>query len=243
MNTPLETHPCLSVGEKPSIVHVKPYRNVIGSLMYACMSTRPDICAAVNVFSQFQCNGTEDHWKGLKRILRYIQGTVNCGLWFKDMSYHPLALFVDADFENDPGRKSISGFVIEMYGDPVLWGTRKQTSVALSSTEAEYVALATAVSELLWLRQLLNELGICIDGPIPVFEDNQSCITALKNWEVKRLKHVDIKYNFVKDLCQKNVISVSYLPSKEQKADIMTKGLTFDLFSKHRENIGTCKLN
>jgi hypothetical protein len=241
VNTPLEPKPDVAICDQPSIVTTRPYRSAIGSLMYACMSTRHDFCAAVNLYSQFQSYATEKHWTGIKRILRYIQGTVSWGLWYKGNSNVPLALYVDADFANEPGRKSISGFLIEMFGDLVVWGTRKQSTVALSSTEAEFVALATAVSELLWIRQLLNELGVSVDSPIPVFEDNQSCIHALKNWDVKRLKHVDVKYNFAKDLCHNKIISVSYLPSNEQKADIMTKGLPFDPFSKHRINIGMCE--
>ena len=209
VKTPLEVNPCLDSSGTPT---TEPYKELIGSLMYACMATRPDICAAVNLFSQFQSNATDVHFKGLKRILRYIQGTKDLSLWFKGNSYHPLVLYVDADYANEPGRKSISGFVIEMFGDPVLWGTRKQKSVALSSTEAD----------------------------IPVYEDNQACIHALKSWDVKRLKHIDIKYNFVKDLYHKKVIDISYVPSTEQTADIMTKGLPFDVFVKHRENLGMC---
>jgi len=94
--------------------------------MYACMSTRPDICTAVNVYSQFQAYATEKHYKGVRRIIKYLKGTVNWGLWFKGLSEIPLTLYADADFANDPDRKSISGFVIEMHGDPVAWGTRKQ---------------------------------------------------------------------------------------------------------------------
>lgn len=170
-----------------------------------------------------------------------MRGTPEWGLWYRGSSEHPLELYVDADFANEPGRKSVSGFIVKMYGDSIHWGTRKQTSVALSSTEAEFVALATGVSELLWLKTLISELGINVDRPINVYEDNQSCIFALNNWEVKRLKHIDIKYNFVKDLCRNKIINVQYLSTTEQPADVMTKGLPCDQFVKHRENLGMCK--
>ncbi len=125
-----------------------------------------------------------------------------------------------------------------MFLDSVLWATRKQNSVALSSTEAEFVSLATAVAELLWVKQLLIELGVPLTDCIPVFEVNQPCIHALEAWETKRLKHIDVKYNFVKDLHCSKIINFQYLPTGEQKANIFTKGLPFDLFNKHRINIG-----
>ena len=238
INTPLEIKPPRGTSGE-SVLGVKPYKELIGSLMYACMATRPDICVAVNHFSQFQVNPTTEHWKGLKRILRYLKGTSKWGLWYKSMAYSPITLHVDADFANEPGRKSVSGFIVETYGDCVAWATRKQTSVALSSTEAEYIALATGVREILWLRQILNELGISgLDQPIPVFEDNQAVIHALKVWDMKRLKHIDVKYNFVKDLFMKNVINVTYQPTGDQVADMMTKGLSLELFSKHRKGLG-----
>lgn len=206
------------------------------------MATRPDMCVSVNLLSQFQTCATEKHWKGIKRILRYLQGTTHWGLWYRGNSDYPLVLYADADFANVPGRKSVSGFVIEMFGDVILWGTRKQTTVALSTTEAEFIALATGVAELLWVRQLLIELGVAIEGPIPVFEDNQGCIKSLKTWDSKRLKHVDIKYNFVKDLHNKDVIFVDYIESSRQKADIMTKGLSGEVFENLKVELGMCEV-
>lgn len=243
-STPLDIRPCRSL-DKECIIGKHPYRELIGSLMYACMATRPDICVAVNFFSQFQCNATEDQWKGLKRVLRYLYGTLKWGLWYRGNSNTPIRVYADADFANEPGRKSISGFVIKLFGDTVIWGTRKQTSVAQSSAEAEYVSLATAVSEVLWFKQLLRELMVHnLEMPIPVHEDNQSCISYLSNWESKRMKHIDVKYNFVKDLHKEKIISVNYIPSTEQIADIMTKGLPLESFSRHRESLGmsVCEL-
>lgn len=241
VKTPLEPQPCSEVNSN-CIIGNKPYREVIGSLMYACMATRPDICVAVNFYSQFQTNATEEQWKGIKRILRYIKGTLDWGIWFKSNNCNSLLVFADADYANHQNRKSISGFILDVYGDTVLWGTRKQTFVALSTTEAEFVALAVATAEALWLKQLLKELNVSVSS-IKLFEDNQSCISALSSWEVKRLKHMDIKYNFVKDLWRKGLLCVEYLPSSEQKADLMTKGLPADIFNKHRISLGMCSRN
>jgi len=101
------------------------YRELIGSLMYACMATRPNICAAVNHFTQFQTNPTVDHWKGLKRVLRYVQGTLDLSLCFERKSDCPLSVYADADFANGSDRKSILGYVVEVFGNSVSWCTRK----------------------------------------------------------------------------------------------------------------------
>ena len=216
----------------------KPYRELIGSLMYACMATRPDICAAVNHFSQFQTNPTMDHWKGLKRVLRYVEGTLDLSLCFERKSDCPLSGYADADFANGSDRKSISGYVVEVFGNSVSWCTRKQRSVALSTTEAEYVSLATASAEILWTKQLLADLKINCLGSIPVHEDNQSCIHSLKTWDQKRLKHIDVKYNFVRDLQQRKIFDIQYISTENQKADILTKPLAPDVFKRHRNALG-----
>jgi len=197
------------------------------------MATRPDICSAVNYFSQFQSEPTEEHWKGLKRILRYLQGTLDLGLMISKRSEIPLTGYADADYANNYDRKSVTGFVVEVFGNTVSWCTRKQRTVALSTTEAEFVALATASTEILWLKQLLLDLKVEMNGPIPVFEDNQSCIHALKTWDQRRMKHIDVKYNFIRDLQQENIFSVQYISTSDQKADIMTKPLAPEIFKRH----------
>lgn len=114
--------------------------------------------------------------------------------------------------------------------------------VALSSTEAEYVALASAATELVWMRNLLHDLNVKVDGPTVIFEDNQSCIQLLDKWEHCRLKHIDVKYNFVRDLFTKQIIRVKYVPSKEQVADIFTKGLSREQFIKLRKSFGVVEI-
>jgi hypothetical protein len=176
--------------------------------MYACMATRPDICTAVHFYSQFQKNATEEQWKGLKRILKYIQGTLELGICLDESSNEPIVCYADADFANHFDRKSISGFVIEMFGNVILWGTKKHKSVALSTTEAEYIDLATATTDVLWLKQLLSGFNITPGKPISIYDNNQSCIRALEGWDQRRMKHIDVKYNFIKDLHQAKLISV-----------------------------------
>ncbi|KAJ8874370.1 hypothetical protein PR048_025218 [Dryococelus australis] len=124
VQTPLELQPNYDV-TKECIVNAKPYRELVGSLMYACLTTRPDIFAAVNFYSQFQTDATEVLWVGLKRVLRYLEGTFHLGLWFKGISDVPLLRYTDADFTNRPGRKSVRWHLFEMYGVAVCWATKK----------------------------------------------------------------------------------------------------------------------
>ena len=204
--------------------------------MYVMLNTRPDISAAVNYYSRFQGIATEEHWKGLKRILRYLRGTINLSLRFRKMKNSIITGYADADWGGDNDRKSTTGFLIEVYGNPVCWVTKKQSTVALSSTEAEYVALATASTEAVWTRNLLKELGWKLKDPVIMYEDNQACIHLLSKWEHQRLKHIDIKYNFIRDLSNDGVIRVLYVPSDLQKADLLTKGLTGMKFEKLRKS-------
>lgn len=179
--------------------------------------------------------------RGLKRILRYLQGTLNYGLIFyksnkRNRDY--LTGFADADWGSTEDRKSTSGFVYQLFGNTICQATRRQNTVAQSSTEAEFVALATCATEYLWLKNLIKDFDVAKDCPIIIYEDNQACIHSLKKWEHKRLKHVDIKYNFVKDLVVNKEIDVKYIRTDEQTADIMTKSLTGDKFVILQDKLG-----
>lgn len=176
-----------------------------------------------------------------KRILRYIKETLDYGLFFpRKKCDEPVLAYVDPDWANDSDRKSFTGYLIQVYGAMVTWVTRKQATIALSSTESEYVALATAATDIIWFKKLLPDLGINCDEPVTVFEDNQSCIHLLRRWEHRRLKHIDVKYNFVKELCNNRQLDVVYVSTEDQTADILTKGLTGERFVKLRSCIGVC---
>ncbi|PNF15497.1 hypothetical protein B7P43_G17001 [Cryptotermes secundus] len=229
VKTPMEQNPPREL-EGDCIVGQKPYKELVGCLMYLMLNTRPDLSSAINFYSCYQSNATEAQWLGLKRILRYLKGTADIGLLYDVNTKKPLVSYVDADWANDYDRKSISGFLIQVYGNCVGWVTRKQNTVALSSTEAEYVALASAVTEVLWMKGLLVDFQICDIEPV-IYEDNQSCIALLSRWEHKRLKHVDVKYNFVRDCYMNKSIDVQYVPTTHQIADILTKGLSYEKFN------------
>ncbi|XP_062537707.1 uncharacterized protein LOC134206040 [Armigeres subalbatus] len=147
VSTTMENRLTLQKGDEKQRTS-KPYRELVGCLLYASITTRPDLAAAVNFFSQFQSCPNEEHWIHLKRILRYIKGTLDIGLVFKVEENVPLLqVFCDADWANDPNDcRSVSGCVVKLYGSTIGWFTRKQQTVSLSSAEAELAALCTAAA-------------------------------------------------------------------------------------------------
>lgn len=219
----------------------KPYRELVGCLMYISLTTRPDLASTARYFSQFQTKFNDDHFSHAKRMLRYMKGTVPLGLnYILDEKSNGLIGYADSDFGSDiTDRKSVSGYVFKVYGCTVSWISRKQQTVSLSSTEAEYIALATAACEAIWLRGLLKELGHEQLKPTRIYEDNQGCISVAQDpKEHKRMKHIDIKYNFLRDIIAKQFIELEYIPSANQLADIMTKALPIQTFQRIREAIG-----
>jgi hypothetical protein len=190
--------------------------------------------------ARFQSCFNENHYAHAKHILRYVRGTTDLRLLYrKQEAVEPLVGYSDADWGGDKNDgKSTSGYVFKVFGNTVSWSSRKQKTVNLSSTEAEYVALTEAVCEAKWIRKLLIELGIDCNGPIPIFEDNQSCIViAEEPREHRRMKHINIKYNFIREAIINNEVKIEYKASNEQVADIMTKGLGRNLFVKHRRDL------
>lgn len=203
----------------------KQCRVLIGSLMYATVGSRPDLAASVYYISRFQSKPGLELWKALKRVFRYIRGTVEYQLVYKkDRSNAPVVGFADADWDRDSDRKSTTGYVYKVYRNTVVWKSKKQATVALSTTEAEFVSLCEAAIEACWIRKIMLDLDISVNS-ITIFEDNQSTIKAVKNPDQKRLKHMDIKFNFVKQKVEEGVININYVSSKEQLADVLTKPL------------------
>lgn len=220
-----------------------PCRNLIGCLMYAMLCTRPDLCTAVNLLSRYQNKCNKELWLCLKRVLRYVKGTIDIKLIYKrNKNYgEKLTGYVDADWaSNELDRRSTTGCLFKLFENcTVTWITRRQNSVAVSSTEAEYMAVFEAVKEVLWIKSLLNSINVNMSEPITLYEDNQSCI-AMANNPVghKRSKHIDIKYHFIREQVEKNIVCLKYLPSGHQEADLLTKSLPPHQFRELREKMG-----
>jgi hypothetical protein len=204
-----------------------PYREVVGSLMYAATGTRPDIAYAVRVLSQFCGGHSREHHQAAKRVLRYLSGNETLALTY-DGREDPLVLgFSDSDWGGCPDtRKSTSAYIFTCGGTAISWASRKQTCVALSSTEAEYVAVAEAAKEAIWLSTVADFLQRP-QGPVPLLVDNTGAIALTKNPEFhKRTKHIELKWHFVRDLQEQNRVKIQYCPTEDQLADLLTKPLS-----------------
>lgn len=205
-----------------------PYQSLVGALMYLTVATRPDLAYTVNLLSQFNTNPGKEHWQAAKRVLRYLKGTSNHGLDYKKSS-KPLFGFVDADWGADlDDRSSHTGFVFQLAGAAVTWESRKQRTVALSSTEAEYVALSEATKEAVYLRNFLKEVKFSklVVNATMIYCDNQGAQSLMRNpVHHSRTKHIDIRYHYVRQVFEKGDIDVNYIPTNEMVADVLTKGL------------------
>ena len=231
--------------ENDALFDVNKYQKAIGSLTYAAICTRPDISAAVSALSSFMSNPSEVHWTGVKRILRYLRGTSNYGLVYDGNNVNELVGFSDADWAGDVNtRRSTSGYVFRLGNATVTWASRKQATVAKSSTEAEYVALSMATQEVIWLRRLFASLGLSGDVPTLIFEDNQGAIDISKNPKHHdRTKHIDVSHHFVRERVASNEIAIVYCPTDEMTADVMTKGLGAVKYRKFRDGLGVFNVN
>ena len=221
---------------------VQTYQQAIGCLTYLSTSTRPDISTAVNMLSQFMSCPSAVHWVAVKRILRYLKGTSNHGLVYIGGNNDTLLGYSDADWAGDVvTRRSTSGYVFQYGRSSISWCSRRQATVAKSSTEAEYVALSIATQEVIWLRRLFTDLGVDVGAPTCVtmiFEDNQGAIELSKNPKHNRTKHIDVSYHFVRERVASKEVDVRYCPTEYNVADIMTKGLSKHVYEKFRNCLG-----
>ncbi|CAK9797029.1 Copia protein [Anthophora quadrimaculata] len=204
------------------------YQQLIGALLYLAVNTRPDISASVAILSQHNQEPTTADWTEAKRVVRYLKSTIHYELRLGQRDAKKgLIGFADADWaQNRFDRKSNSGYLFKYYGAPISWSCRKQACVALSSTEAEYVALAEASQEGLWIRRLLEDFTGKVQERTPIYEDNQSCLKLICNNKFNhRTKHIDTKYHFVKELQVQGIMDYQYCPTEQMTADMLTKPL------------------
>lgn len=231
--TPMEMNLKLELSESYDS-NIK-YRNLIGALLYISQGTRPDISYAVNYLSGFQNGYSKTHFKYALRILKYLYSTRNLVLKFDSSNSMSLIdCFVDADWAGDvTDRKSRSGILIHVLGNPVLWISRKQKVVTRSSCHAEFIALAEAVEELFFLKGIAEDLSITFINPIKIYEDNSGAKDLAMNGNfIKNSKHIDVSYHYVNDYVKKNVIEVCKVSSENQLADRLTKSLGSVRFEK-----------
>ncbi|KAJ9554165.1 hypothetical protein OSB04_018210 [Centaurea solstitialis] len=215
------------------------FKQVVGCLMYLT-ATRPDLMYGVNLISRFMSSPTESHWSAAKRILRYLKGTSEFGIFYSSKVTTDLEAYSDSDYAGDlDDRKSTSGYVFLFGKGAVSWSSKKQPVVSLSSTEAEYISAASCASQCIWLRNVLRELGSIEKGGTVINCDNNSAIQLSKNAVLHgRSRHIDVKFHFIRDLVNKEMVVLKYCNTQDQIADIMTKPIKAEQFRKLREMLG-----
>ncbi|KAK2370871.1 putative mitochondrial protein [Trifolium repens] len=245
--TPMEANLKLSKDEAGQAVDATLFKQVVGSLRFIC-NTRPDINYAVGSVSRFMSNPKASHMVAAKRILRYLKGTHDYGLAFprsKMESKFELEGFSDSDWCGDKDdRRSTSGMWFRFRNSPISWSSKKQSIVALSSCEAEYVAAAQAACQAVWLESLLDELKIKYVKPVKLNVDNQSAISLARNPIAHgRSKHIETKYHFLRYQVTQDKLKLVHCRTNVQIADIMTKPLKADRFKELRTLVGLVKMN
>ncbi|KAH7852964.1 hypothetical protein Vadar_031538 [Vaccinium darrowii] len=235
VSVPLAPHFKLSASLSPSSEEERkymtnvPYASLVGSLMYAMVCTRPDLAQAVSMVSRYMHDPGKVHWQAAKWILRYILGTVNLGLKFeKRISVdHLVAGFVDSDYAGDlDKRRSTTGYVFTMAGGPVSWRCTLQSTIALSTTEAEYMAVTEAIKEAIWLQGLVTDLGVEQEH-VTVYCDSQSAIHLAKNQvHHSRTKHIDVRFHFIREVIEDGEVLLEKIGTVDNPADMLTKVVT-----------------
>ena len=235
VSTPLPPGHQLSKEQAPktdedvAYMREQPYSQLVGALMYLAIATRPDIAHSVGLLARFSSNPGVAHWKALKHLCRYVQGSKEMKLCYSPdpETKERFVAYADADFGGDlDGRRSTSGMVVKMGTGAISWSSKLQSILTLSTTEAEYISAVSTGQEILWLRNFLQEIGFEIKGSSTLYLDNQSAIAVSRNPEHHgRMKHLDLRFYWLRDVCKAGFIDVKYIGTKQMPADIMTKTL------------------
>ncbi len=243
LSVPLSPAIKLTKDGEPLDTSICGYSQLIGSLMYLSVCTRPDIAQAVGALARYVASPTVSHWEAAKGVLRYVAGTADFGINFGSDSLS-LEAYCDADYAGDlDTRRSTTGYIYLLGGGAISWSSRLQPTMAASTTEAEYMAAAYAIKEGLWLRNLLRDLGL-EDDTISIKADSQSAIKVLKNPVFSmRSKHIDVIYHFARERVARKDVSFTYIPTGKMVADALTKPLPTAKFTFCREHMGLSGLS
>ena len=203
-----------------------PYKEAVGSLMYAMVVTRADIAFAVTQVSQFMSKPSLMHCAAVKRILRYLKGTLDVKLCLGGMDL-TMKGYCDADWGGDVNsRRSTMGYVFFLGEGAISWSSKRQPTIALSTLEAKYMAISQSAKEAIWLRQLMADVGCVQERATMIMCDNQGFIALAKHHS--RTKHIDVQHHFICEKVEEEVIELRYCPTQEMVADVLTKGLAID---------------
>jgi hypothetical protein len=226
----------------PALTH--DYQSLVGSLMYAMLGSRPDISYYVSKLSQFNTAPSSDHLKAAKHVLRYLLATKDLKLHYGSSESNDGIVigFSDSDWAGDKvDRKSTTGYTFQVGGGSISWTSRKQTTIALSSTEAEYMALSDTTHQAIWTHTLLAEIGFAMDNAMDIFVDNKGAIDLSANpVHHKQSKHIAIKHHFARKHIELGTINVVKIPNTNNVADILTKNLALAKFGPFVLELGLC---
>ncbi|XP_075083706.1 secreted RxLR effector protein 161-like [Nicotiana tabacum] len=218
------------------------YSSIVGSLMYAQTCTRLDISFAVGILGRYQSNLGIDHWKATKKILRYLKGTKDYMLMYRRSKHLEVVGYSDSDFTGCiDTRKSTFDYLFQLTEGSISWKSAKQSVIATSTMEAEFVACFEATIHVLWLRNFISGLGVVdtITKPLKIYCDNSAAVFFSKNDKYsKGAKHMELKYFTVKEEAQKKRVSLEHIRTDLMIADPLTKGLQPKIFKEHVHRMG-----
>ena len=240
--TPMSTTIKLSKDDTGKDVDVQLYRGMIGSLMYLTAS-RPDLSLSVGICARNQAKPKQSHLEAVKRIIKYVKGTINLGIWYSKWSNKNLVGYCDADWTGCvDDRKSTSCGCCFLRNNLISWMSKKQNSVSLSTAEAEYIAMGSCCTQLLWMKQMSADYGMD-SGSLLVLCDNKSAINISKNpVQHSRTKHIDIRHHFIRELVEEKQVVIEHVVTVSQLVDLFTKPLDFNRFITLRNAIGICEM-
>ena len=226
-DTPIEANHRLTLDDNDPKIEITSYQKLIGKLLYLS-HTRPDICFTVNVLSQFMHSPRNSHFQAANRVLRYLKGTTGLGLTYRKVGRIDLTLYTDSDFAGSRmDYRSTTGYCTFLGGNLVTWRSKKQNLISKSTTEAEFCAMSKGIDEVMWIRNLLEELQIPYIMPVAIRCDNKSAISIAHDPVYHdRMKHVNIDRFYIQDHLEQGILKIEHVPSEEQCADIFTKGLS-----------------
>jgi hypothetical protein len=217
------------------------FRSGVGMLLYLIKHSRPDISNSVRELAKVMDGATKYHMKKLYRTIKYVVDTKNFGLFMKPTTGSNERFIIkgicDSDFAGDKDtRISVTGYVVYVNGVLISWKSRGQKGVTLSSTEAEYVALSELCTEIVFIKMLIESMGISVELPIHIYIDNVGAMFLANNSTTgQRTKHIDTRYHYVRGLINDKIVTVEFIPTKDNEADIFTKNVGGELFVTHTE--------
>ncbi|CAM8982498.1 unnamed protein product [Rhodiola kirilowii] len=241
--TPAATHVKVTKDEAGTSVNQTLYMSMIGSLLYLTAS-RLDIAHVVGVCARYQANPKESHLMNVKRIIKYVSGTSDYGLWYTKDTNSCLVGYCNVDWAgNAEDRKSTSGGCFFLGNNLVSWFSKKQNNISLSTAEAEYIAARSCCTQMIWMKQMLEEYEVEKDA-MTLYCDNMSAINISKNpVQHSRTKHIDIRHHFIRELVKKKVITLKHVSTEKHLADIFTKPLDNVQFETLRSSLGLCVID